>query len=544
GTLKVSGVNVTQTQLDSFFPKSTPTPTPTPTHTPIANQIVVTPATLTLPSGSSQTVTVSLPSQPSGNVTVTATPDTGITVTPTTLNFTPTVFSGTVTVKSVAAPGTKGTVKFSASGYTDKVADVTVEQSSSIVVSPASLEIPTAGTGLKTFDVKLAAAPSAPVTITITPPTGFTTNKASLVFNALNFSTNQTVTVTTTAPAGTTDVIKLFSPDVGQFDVEVKAIPAAAGQFFVDPVNGNNANPGTAIQPFQTVKHALTTAVVSSAANTIGSGTGGGTDVTVTVVGPGTETLTANTASLALTKGSVTVIGPAGFNLDLNSNQLTLNKGYKLQGFKITSGNTTASQAINLAGEGTSLKNMTIDCTGFGSVNTTCVQVTAANTTLDLEGLTLSIKGNQDSTVAIDQTASNTTLNITASTVKSTGTGGKDVVGIQGVGKLVVTTTTVDFSTVASGTNGSPTIAIQLGAAGSAVQSSVIKINGTVANQSGAIGVKATTAGSFVTGTTFTTETDTVGIGIKNSGNVNADAGTVNSFPIAPAKVLFKNLDP
>ncbi|MFS8886487.1 hypothetical protein [Synechococcus sp. H70.2] len=565
-TLKIPDVKVTQDRIDDFFPRptptpsptatptSTPTPTATPSPTPDPSQIKVEPATLTLPSGSSQIVTVTLPSQPSGNVTVTATPSTGITVTPTTLNFTPTVFSGTVTVKSVAAPGTKGTVKFSASGYTDKVVDVTVGQSSSIVVSPTSLEIPTANSGLKTFNVKLAAAPSNPLTITITPPTGFATDKDSLFFNNVNFNTNQTVTVTTTAPAGTTGVIELFNQDLGQFNVEVKALPAAVGQFFVDPVNGDDGNSGTAAQPFKTLENVLhdtrdAADLVEAAAETLGSGTGGGTDVTVTILSPITEDATGIIASPNLDRGSVTVIGPAGFNFNLGDFKLTLNKGYKLQGFKITSNNPTgtASTAITLADKGTSLKNMTINCKGLGEQEK-CVGVTAADTNIVLEGLTLSIQGNENKTVAIFHDGSNTTLQIIGSTIESIASNGTNVVGIKGNSantKLVVTATTVDFSSIVSGTNGDPTVAIQLSAAGSSVQSSIIKINGTPGQNQGAIGVKTTHTTNKVTivGNRFTTVTNKVGIGIKKADNGTIDA-TGNIFPVAPEKELFQNTDP
>ncbi|WP_414383929.1 hypothetical protein [Synechococcus sp. W55.2] len=62
GTLKIPGVSVTQTQLDTFF-KTPPTPTPTPTSTPTPTptptpSIVVTPSSLTLPALSTATLDI------------------------------------------------------------------------------------------------------------------------------------------------------------------------------------------------------------------------------------------------------------------------------------------------------------------------------------------------------------------------------------------------------------------------------------------------------------------------------------------------------
>jgi hypothetical protein len=83
-----------------------------------------------------------------------------------------------VTVGSTAIPGTTGTVKFSAPGYADGVVKVTVDQSTNLVVDPASLSIP--ANGAESFKVKLAKAPTAPVTVAVTPSTpDLTTTPAS-----------------------------------------------------------------------------------------------------------------------------------------------------------------------------------------------------------------------------------------------------------------------------------------------------------------------------------------------------------------------------
>jgi hypothetical protein len=226
--------------------------------------------------------------------------------------------------------------------------------------------------------------------------------------------------------------------------------------FFVDPANGSDTNLGTAIEPFKTVEYALATSIVSSAANTTGSGTDGGTDVTVTIVGAGTQNVSGPISTPNLTRGSVTVVGPSNFNLNLNGNLLTLNKGYRLKGFRITSGDPTGTgAAITLAGVGTSLNNMEIDCTGLGTAGTPftdlgdrCIEVTAEGGTITLKGLKVQIKGDQDYTAAIVHAGNNTTLEVVDSTIESTSSGGQGVVGVLGsdsAGPVIVQSSTVDF---------------------------------------------------------------------------------------------------
>jgi hypothetical protein len=316
-------------------------------------------------------------------------------------------------------------------------------------------------------------------------------------------------------------------------------------------VEGDNTNPGTATQPFQTVEYALTTDVVRAAANTTGSGTGGGTDVTVTIVRAATQGVSSNISTPNLTKGSVTVVGPSGFNLNLSGKLLTLNKGYRLKGFKITSGDPggpTPTAAINLAGVGTSLENMKIDCkdlgtggTPFTSLGDRCIAVTALTLggTILLQGLEVQIKGDKDYTAAIVHAGNNTTLEVVGSTIESTGSNGLGVVGVLGgasAGPVIVQSSTVNLESITSGTDLKPSIAVWLNVGGSKVlgPSSKIKLNGNTANQLGAIGIKAShSSGSvIVDGTTFSTGTNEVGIGIKNAatGTGTLSLGT-NTFP-------------
>jgi hypothetical protein len=311
--------------------------------------------------------------------------------------------------------------------------------------------------------------------------------------------------------------------------------------FFVDPVYGSNANPGTATEPFKTVAYALATSI--SAANTTGS------DVTVRIVAAGNQTVSDDISTPDLTKGSVTVVGPRGFALNLNGNLLTLGKGYRLKGFKITSGDpggsSTIAAAITLAGVGTSLNNMEIDCQGLGDAGTSftalgdrCIEVTAEGGTIKLEGLKVEIPGSRNYVAAIVHKGSGTTLEVVGSTIQSSSNGGEGVVGVLGgasAGPVIVQSSTVDLRSISTGTNDNPSIAVWLNVGGSKVlgPSSQINLNGNASSHPrGAIGIKASHSSGTVSvdGTTFSTITNGVGIGIKKAGTGSLDLGT-NNFP-------------
>jgi hypothetical protein len=239
----------------------------------------------------------------------------------------------------------------------------------------------------------------------------------------------------------------------------------------VDPVRGDDRNPGTATQPFQTVRYALTTPIVSSAANTIGSGTDGGTDVTVTIVRAETQGVSEDISTPTLDRGSVTVVGPSGFNLNLSNKLLTLNKGYRLQGFKIESGDPggpgTAKAAITLNAEGTPLKDMVIDCAGRPNITTgittsnattvgggdKCVHVTSGLGTVTLENVDIFIPSNQNFVTGIYHEG-RVTLKVTNdSSVEAVGPLGnkQGVVGIYGktpFGSVEVVRSTVSLSAI------------------------------------------------------------------------------------------------
>jgi hypothetical protein len=197
-----------------------------------------------------------------------------------------------VTVGSTATPGTTGTVKFSAPGYADGVVNVTVDQSTNLVVNPASLSIP--ANGAASFTVKLANAPTAPVTVTVTTSTpDLTTTPASLTFTPTNFNFNRTVSVSArqgTVPGAQS--VLLDAGPLGQFNLPVTITPASSTTFFIDPANGSDALPGTAAQPWKTVWRVLD--VTQTTGLTVATAANAGNDVVVTILGGAyTETVPA-----------------------------------------------------------------------------------------------------------------------------------------------------------------------------------------------------------------------------------------------------------
>jgi hypothetical protein len=128
GTLKISGVTVTQAQLDSFF-KAPATPTPTPTPTP-ASLIVVSPTSIPNATASSvKTINVKLAQDPSGIKTVTVTGPTGWSISPTSLNFDSSNFNKDQPVQFTApltAVGQTQNITFSGTGLGSVDVPVTV----------------------------------------------------------------------------------------------------------------------------------------------------------------------------------------------------------------------------------------------------------------------------------------------------------------------------------------------------------------------------------------------------------------------------------
>jgi len=294
------------------------------------------------------------------------------------------------------------------------------------------------------------------------------------------------------------------------------------------------------------VKHVLQSTEVRTAASL-----DGGTNVIVRIIADGTEDVSTNINSLALTAGSVTVLPDSGvnFTLNLDGYLLTLNKGYRLQGFRIKSGdpggNQTPEAAITLKAEGTPLKDMVIDCAGStGSTGITdsgvravgqgdkCVHVPpSVSGTVTLENVRITIPSNQDFVTGILHKGDGT-LKVTNSSVVAVGSGNKQgVVGIYGntaVGSVEVVGSTVSLSAIqaagsATGSNGNVFAVVLSGPIASGrVEGSSIQVREGAPGRI-AIGVCVNASGTVtVQGNRFTN---------APSGNTNTSIAIYNHGP-------------
>jgi hypothetical protein len=461
--------------------------------------------------------------------TVTVTPSSDITATPATLTFTPTVFSGTVTVGSTATPGTTGTVKFSAPGYADGVVNVTVDQSTNLVVDPASLEIP--ANGAKPFTVKLANAPTEPlvtVTVKTSPMSNLTTSLASLTFTLGNFNINQTVLVSTGPGAvpGAQSVLLDAGP-LGQFNLPVTITPTSNTTFFIDPANGNDTFSGTAAEPWRFVKNVLD--VTQPTGLKVATVANAGDDVVVTILGgtntenvPGTGTI--NTP--ALLAGSVTVLqapSPKTFTLNLGGNKLTLKKGYKLQDIRIRS-SLGSGAAVKITHPTAGLASVDVTC--GAAATTPCVEVKGAGSHI-LKDVRVDVTDANANNIGI---LNNANLSIIGGRVRPTGNS-KAITLIDSKGVLTVKGLTVDMPNVSSGTeHKQASKGIVLRAATSSVTDSIIYVANAASGNAIGINVQAMANPSTVVGNTFIGAGNSIGI----QGGIN-----LSPYPASPKNDFF-----
>ena len=158
------------------------------------------------------TYTVKLATEPSEEVTVTITGQTGteLTLDKTALTFTTSNWNTVQTVTVKATNDTDGaddpvTLTHTASGgeYDSVTATLPVtvtDNDRAIVLTPTTLEVDEEDATGKTYTVKLATEPSEEVTVTITGQSGteVSVDDATLTFTTANWNTTQTVTVTAT----------------------------------------------------------------------------------------------------------------------------------------------------------------------------------------------------------------------------------------------------------------------------------------------------------------------------------------------------------
>jgi hypothetical protein len=404
------------------------------------------------------------------------------------------------------------------------VVNVTVDQSTNLVVDPDSLSIP--ANGAESFKVKLAKAPTAPVTVTVTTSTpNLTTTPASLTFTPTNFNIDQAVLVSTESGAvpGAQSVLLKAGP-LGQFKLPVTITPASKNPiFFIDPVNGKDGFPGTgtAAKPWQTVASALNSSQPSG--SQVAAVASAGNDVVVTILAGGPENVgVPGINTPILSAGSVTVLkAPSAgtFTLNMGSNQLILNKGYKLQDIQITSNPSTA--AVEITHPTAGLASVDVTC-NMSANNAICVKVEGAGFHT-LEDVRVDVIANsKTNTIGIKSVGANATLSIVGGRVQpADNTQSITLIDAQGV--LTVTDLTVNM------TNAGHALAstgIVLQAPGSFVTGSTINVS----NNASAIGINVqnTASPSTVEGNTFIGS----GLGIGVNGNVNLSSNALlkNNF--------------
>ena len=160
-------------------------------------------------SGLTDSYTLVLDLEPSGNVTVSISADAEVSLSTTTLTFTPSNWDTAqeVVVTAVNDAVVEGTHTSTSthsaigSGYdgvsiSDVVTSITDNDTGSVTITEAGGTNVTEGGSVDTYDVALDLEPSGNVTITITPDAQVSVNTTTLTFTPLNFSSPQTVTVT------------------------------------------------------------------------------------------------------------------------------------------------------------------------------------------------------------------------------------------------------------------------------------------------------------------------------------------------------------
>ena len=181
--------------------------------------VTVTPAALTVAEGGTDTYTVVLDTQPTGDVMVDIGSDnTDVTVSSSSLTFTTLnwIAEQTVTVtagQDADAADDMATLTHDPSGAdynsvsnADLAVTVTDDETAGVTVTPTSLTIGEGGSG--TYTVVLDTQPSGDVTVTIVNPTDntdVTAEPAALTFTTTNWDTAQTVTVSAVQDGDTDD---------------------------------------------------------------------------------------------------------------------------------------------------------------------------------------------------------------------------------------------------------------------------------------------------------------------------------------------------
>jgi hypothetical protein len=306
--------------------------------------------------------------------------------------------------------------------------------------------------------------------------------------------------------------------------------------FFIDPTNGNDAFPGTAAQPWQSVAKVLKSSELSGL--TVAGVANAGNDVVVTILGgTHTENVSGIINTPALSAGSVTVLqasSPRTFELNMGNNKLILNKGYKLQGIKIIStvgdSSSTIPRAVKITDPTAGLASVDVKCEPLSTApQVYCVEVEGAGSHT-LKDVRVDVKDSDSSNIGI--LSNNTSINLTiiGGRVRPTGNS-NPITLIDSKGVLTVKGLTVDMPNVSSGTeHKQASKGIVLRAATSSVTDSIIYVANAASMNAIGIKVQATANPSTVVGNAF--------IGSGNSIGVEGAVNLV-PYPAAPKNDFF-----
>jgi hypothetical protein len=304
---------------------------------------------------------------------------------------------------------------------------------------------------------------------------------------------------------------------LGQFNLPVTITPTSNKIFFIDPTNGNDTFSGTAAEPWKFVQNVLNSGQ-STGLKVLATAIAGN-DVVVTILGGGTENVSADINTPILFAGSVTVLQapfPKTFTLDMTNKQLTLNKGYKLQDINIISSAT--GTAVEIAHPTAGLASVDVKCSATG-VN--CVKVTGAGSHT-LKDVRVDVAANAGNVGILNNTAG-VNLSIVGGEVRLTGSGAA-ITLINSPKVLTATGLTVDMTD--GGVHKQSSTGITLNAAGSLVTGSIIKVS----NNSSARGIQVQSGAnpSTVVGNTFFGSGN--GYGVQGGNNLSPSALSKNTF--------------
>ena len=282
----------------------TETGTPRPDDIPDNDTpgVTVSPTSLTIDEGSSGTYTVVLDTLPSGDVTVAIGSDnTDVTANPASLTFSTTDWATpqTVTVRAAEdadADDDTAAVTHTVSGYgtvstaPEVSVNVTDNDTRGVTVTPTSLTVDEGGTD--TYTVVLDTQPTGDVMVDIgSDNTDVTVSSSSLTFTTLNWSAEQTVTVTAGQDADAADDAATVTHDPRGADYNLVSNADLAVTVTDDETAGVTVTPTS-----------LTIGEGGSGTYTVALDTQPSGDVTVTIVDPTDNTdVKAEPAALTFT---------------------------------------------------------------------------------------------------------------------------------------------------------------------------------------------------------------------------------------------------